>query len=376
MKHFSAILMIPLVLYLIFLFIAHTTGCGNPYAPNTGSSTATSSSSASPSPSGTGSQIVTLASSLRSPSSLALYGDLVFWCDFYDKAIYKINKSGGAVQTVANSGLNYPFVIAISNNFIYIGEADPTQPNSQVNNIKKFGVSVSGSPTVLYNGQYAVGGINVDANNVYWTEYILATVATGGTVKRADLNGGGTVYTMKSGLNNPGGIALNNNYLFFNEEGTSPDGITSAADGTVQKMSVGGGSNLILGSGLRDPTSVTASTQNVYFPEAGTLTGSTVLGTVNKASQIVGGYSPLVTNANRITKVFFDSSNNYVYYNEGAGIVGTSGFIKKVSIAGGTPLVVADGQSTPGDLVTDSAYVYWIEADWSGNNATIKRAPK
>ncbi|MEK7846513.1 MAG: hypothetical protein AAB257_06075, partial [Nitrospinota bacterium] len=70
--------------------------------------------------------------------------------------------------------------------------------------------------------------IVVDINNVYWTEYAGGS-ENAGAVKKLPINGG-DVTILVSGLNAPRGIAMDGNYIYITESGTSSN------EGTIKKI--------------------------------------------------------------------------------------------------------------------------------------------
>ncbi|MDQ7823934.1 MAG: DUF5050 domain-containing protein [Candidatus Eremiobacteraeota bacterium] len=338
--------------------------CGNNYVPKEiytsgGSSPGTSST-------------ITLASGLRSPSCLGVYSDYIYWSDFYEGKIYRVKKSGGSAETIASSNLSYPKYIYVLDPYIYIAEADPTQPDAQVNGIKRVGVNGTDAPVELFSKQYAVGGLVSDGTAVYWTQRIL----TNGTVRKGPLDGTVTATEIATSLNRPSAITYKNSFLYFTNEGTTTDGATGSGDGSVMKLSTGGGSSTTLASSLKLPVSITSDATNAYYCCEGAYSGITLEATIRKSIMNQTGSSIVLTGEGRITRVWCDSGNNYIYYIEKDSSGGENGSIKKTNIGGSDIQVIASSQTSPGDLITDSTYVFWIQADWSGSNGAIYRRPK
>jgi len=349
--------------------------CGGPYHQEevywTGSPTGAGNSSTGGSNSSSGS-ISTLASGLRSPASIALYGDYVYWSDYYDHKVYRVSKTGGSVETICSAGIKYPLYICINEAYVYIAEADPTRPDQGVNAIKRIGVNGTGTVSALYSSLFFVGGIDVDLNNVYWTER--STII--GTVNQAAKNGNGSVINLVSGLKRPGALTVRNSNIYYVEGGSSTDGILSASDGSMRKIAAGGGSGLILATNLNYPSSVSASSLNVFFSEAGSFTGSTTLGSIRKTIINQAGSLSVLSGLNRVTDIFYDNSNYSIYFSESDGTSNATGYLKKVGTDGSSVTIIADSQSDPGEMETDDAYVYWIQANWSGSEGKIMKAGK
>ncbi len=212
----------------------------------------------------------------------------------------------------------------------------------------------------------------MDATNVYWSEHI----KTFGTVRQGKKTGGVVPVNLAANLNYPGAIVVKNNYTFFTEQGISPDGIISQLDGYVKRTGISGSNVVALASNLRFPMSLDCTLTQVYYCEAGTLTGTTLLGAIKYSNQNTVSSTNLVTGANRITDVYYDAASNYIFYNESNGTNDATGSIKKMPVDGGTKIIIAEGQMAPDYIVTDSLHVYWVQANWSGNSASIMRRSK
>lgn len=350
--------------------------CGGPYQQEevywTGTPTGGSNSSTTGGSNSSTGSITTLASGLHSPSSIALYGDYVYWSDYYDNKILRVKKTGGDVETIVSSNISYPLNICIEGDYIYIAEANPLLPNQAVNSLTRIGAGGTGNPVTLYNSRNYIAGVAVDTNNIYWTE----RTTTSGILKQAPKNGNGTVLDLVYDLKRPGAVAVRNSNVYYVVEGSSTDGILSSGDGAIRKIAAGGGSVVILATNLNFPCSISLSTVNAFFCEAGSFTGSTTLGSIRKSTLTQAGNLPVLTGLNRVTDIYHDSSNYCVYFSESDGTNNATGYLKRVGSDGNNTTILADSQSDPGEMITDSSYVYWIQANWSGSEGKIMRTGK
>jgi hypothetical protein len=110
-----------------------------------------------------------------------------------------------------------------------------------------------GTPTTLVSNQDYPWAIAVDNNNVYWTNYgnsgaVSGGMTTTGAVLQAPI-GGGTVVTLAQGLEDPYGIALDAQNVYF----------TTYAGGRVKKVPIGGGTVVVLAEGLNNPCYIAVS---------------------------------------------------------------------------------------------------------------------
>jgi hypothetical protein len=64
-----------------------------------------------------------------------------------------------------------------------------------------------------------------------------------------------------------------------------------------------------------------------------------------------------------------------VYWTSTDSNGGANGAVMKAPLAGGTPLVLASGQSKPGSIAVDARNVYWMTTDIAGGAGAIMRIP-
>jgi hypothetical protein len=243
-------------------------------------------------------------------------------------------------------GQDTPSGLALSNGNIYWTQYDAAQ------NIMSVPVT-GGTPTVVVSNQDYPWAIAADATNIYWTNYdndgaVSGGDTTAGQVLQAPL-GGGTVTTLATGLEDPYGIAVDADNVYF----------TTYGGGKVKKVPIGGGAVTILAQGLNAPCYIAVSGGNVYWANYGDgtvqmiSTSGTAPGTPTTLATDLAG-----DNANGIAvsggTVFYAASND-------------PGDIYSVSAAGGTPTAIASGQDDPWGLATDGTNVYWTDNDDPGD---------
>jgi hypothetical protein len=119
-----------------------------------------------------------------------------------DGVIMKVNKSTGALQTLA-SGQNIPVSVAYDNGNVYWAEQD-------LGNIKSVRLS-DGSITTLASGQEpTIHSIAVDGTNVYWG-------SGAGYIKKVPV-GGGSVSVVASGKVCPLDVVVNDSYVYWTNQ--------------------------------------------------------------------------------------------------------------------------------------------------------------
>jgi hypothetical protein len=155
---------------------------------------------------------------------------------------------------------------------------------------------------------------------------------------------------LASGQGQTVGIALDATHVYW----------TSSNNGTVTKVSKGGGTPTTLASGISAPFGIAVDSTSVYWvANSG--------GNVYKAP-IGGGNSTILASAQGgPLNIAVDATN--VYWTN------TTGSIMEVPIAGGSPVVIATGQ-TPLGLAIDANYVYWVNGYFGSSNATVNKVPK
>jgi hypothetical protein len=210
-----------------------------------------------------------------------------------------------------------------------------------------------GTPTTVVANQDWPWAIATDGTNIYWTNYdndgaINGDVTNAGAVLQAPV-GGGTVTTLQMGLEDPYGIAVDSENVYF----------TTNAGGRVKKVPIGGGTVTTLAEGLNGPCYIAVSGGNVYW----TNYGDGTLQTIPTSGTAPGTPTTLGTdsagdNANGVavsgSTVFFAASND-----PGAiWSVGTTG--------GGTAKAFIGMQDTPWGVAVDSNNLYWTNDDNPG----------
>jgi hypothetical protein len=198
---------------------------------------------------------------------------------------------------------------------------------------------LSVTPLILPTGSY-----------VYWTE--------GGfyvdQVRRVGINGG-TITDIAPALGGPGSIAINNNTIYWIE-----DGSRALNAGAVRKVALTGGDVTTLATGLNNCPNMAVDSSSVYW------TQSYVNGYVQKVGVNGGSITAIETGSNGADGIAVDATS--VYW-----VDFSSGAVKKRLISGGTVTLVS-GRPYPNRIAVDSTSIYWTESGFGSGGNVMKVA--
>jgi hypothetical protein len=217
------------------------------------------------------------------------------------------------------------------------------------------------STSHLAAGESSPWAIAINAKNVYWTNFSI-----GGAVKMmpksGDLGGGGDptmppppplVIAQESGR--PAGIAVDATYVYY----TTSTYQGTPGTGTVKRANLNGGGVVTLASGQLDPSYIAVDATNVYFTNWGS--SSTVMkGGRNPGEPVV----TLVSGQSCPADIKVDATS--VYW-----VNACSGQIMKVSKSGGNPVVLASDQTSAINLAIDGTSLYWVNNAQDGKVMTV-----
>lgn len=271
-------------------------------------------------------------------------------------AVIGATESAESTQVVATppailaSGLDHPNDITVDSTSVYWVEL------SDNGAIKKVGLNSGAVTTLASNLKYPVG-ILVDSTSVFWVD------SNNGTwvIKKIDMNGG-AITTLASGFAT--GLDIDSENIYWSEIYTA----SSTTTGTIKKFNKNDGTVTILATNLKTVFDLAIDTSMVYWCEFDANSNS---GTINKMPK-TGGSIITLASANQPTAILVDSTN--VYWKENLGSVGT-GIIKKVGLNGGAVTTLASGLYNPAGIAIDSTNIYWVDAgsDMVSGNGTVNK---
>ena len=193
--------------------------------------------------------LVTLATGMGRPQSIAADATSVYWTNYYDGTVMKVFSAGGTPTTLA-SGQSRPTGIAVDATSVYWISDDT---------VKKVSVR-GGTPTTLVSGRSFPQGLAVDATSVYWTEYGYQV----GPVMKVPL-GGGTPITLASGQSYSTGIVVEASSVYWTNNAIWGNSDFEDDSGSVMKVALSGGTPTTLASGLPGPCGIAVDATSVFW---------------------------------------------------------------------------------------------------------------
>jgi len=254
--------------------------------------------------------------------------------------VMKVGKDGTGLQDLATAQ-NAPFDIAVDSGAVYWTNAN----SGQVMTVAKSG----GTPTELAGGQPSPYGIAVDDTYVYWVDNGNGSSTSGKVMRRAK-DGSGSVTELVSARPFPYSIAIDDTHMYWTEYATSGSVYRARKDGTdVQPVA----------TAQKWPYIVALYEDKVYWTNQSSNGGAVMV-----ASKAGGNASILAS----------DNSNPRGITVDGSGVYWTSfssDLIKFIPLAGGTPLVLAEGGigyspyvKSPDRITGDSTTLYWTNTGY------------
>lgn len=253
-------------------------------------------------------------------------------------SVKRMSKSTFAMKTVG--GGNYPSGIALSDTEIFWANFDNTPSVSWGAIRTRTREDVSAPSTILVANEPQTQSLTYAGGSIYWSRL------TGGLYRVPST--GGMPKLVLEGAGDP--VVAENDLVFF-------DGFT-ADDVWLSKMPVLGGSVTRL-------SSVRSGGIRMAWSAGYAVWTDETLGTVARAcTDLPGEAKYLVTALSRPVPIAI--RDGWVYFAERASN------IKRVPLAGGTPVVLATGARNVSSIVADDDWVYWSDFDLG----TISRTPR
>jgi hypothetical protein len=190
------------------------------------------------------------------------------------------------------------------------------------------------TPTALAAAQPSPAAIAVDATSVYWINS-----GEHGAVMKVLLTGGAPV--MLASASGGAGIAVDGSSVYWTNIGRT--------DGPVMKVPRDGGPAVALATSQPAAVGIAVDANNVYW--------SDIMGAGVVKASLCGGPPVALAPPCCVFNLAIDATSVYFHYWNGSN--GSPIAIRKVPIAGGPTVTLADGQRGASGIAVDATSVYW-----------------
>jgi hypothetical protein len=218
---------------------------------------------------------------------------------------------------------------------------------------------------VLASEQNFPAALAVDATSVYWVnsgydqQNPPQTLQNNGSVMKVPLNGSSPPIQLVASQIVPAAIAVDATSVYWT---VLSDLQGSAKSGEIRKIPIGGGAIVPLATGENYPGTLALDATNLYWASIDTLSD----GYINKVPRTGGSAAPVISPSPMYSAMALSVDTNNVYFAEP-----TKDLVGRVAVGGGTPTIIASGQSRPGRMAIDATYVYWV----ANGDSAVRKAP-
>jgi hypothetical protein len=230
-------------------------------------------------------------------------------------------------------------------------------------------VPISGGPATILASHQAAGPLAVDASYVYFA--VLFPDNTYG-LRKVPLAGGVPI-TLAPGSGRVTAVAVDATNLYWSDVdcGGAP------ALGSIRKLPLAGGPVTTLASGQNSPAGIAVDGTSVYWADQGTFScpsPQTACGDGAVRKVAIAGGSPMTLAAGGMPLAIAVDATSAYWLDGWAPVVGAAtGSVRKVSTEGGAITTLASLNDAYVSLALNATSVYWIDRE--SNRAVIKKVP-
>jgi hypothetical protein len=296
-------------------------------------------------------QPVALATNV-SPRAIAVDKSHVYWIEPQTARAMQADKDGSNQIQLGGGTNNYLTGLAVDDANVFWGTRDELVLRCKIG-------GCANTPTVVTGAIVLMGDVAVDATNVYWLEIPSGPARVKSAPKGASNTTAVTQIALDTALGNAyNHIAADGQFVYW-----------TADDGKVRRVAPTGGTVTVVASATGNAGGLAVDDQNVYF------TAGDDPGTVNIAPK--GGSSGgngLAASQHLPVAVAVDQNSAY-WVNALIGTSPNSGTVMTCHIASCTPTPIATAQHGPVAIAVDDVAVYWSNYDlgsaaWSSRSAS------
>jgi hypothetical protein len=286
---------------------------------------------------------------LSVPSSIAVDGGHIYVTESGASSVWQVDKMSGQ-KTLLASNQDEPLGIAVDDTYVYwasnLGSA-----------ILRAAIGSSQAASVLYPAQ-GPSQVAVDAVNVYWLD--------NGGLRSAPKAGSGTVATLAD-PSYPGlvpNLSAADATHFYASRGVSSMGKTGwifasidKSTGKVTSLHDSGGTNpsdQFYGAAANDTSAYFFETYALYPGIPAPNPYVNTLWQISKSGGVSSSYGVPVRSMSGMT-----ADNCSVYFASGTSIY-------RITPGATAPLELTTNAVTPGQIVVDDTFAYWVDQTWIG----------
>ncbi|HEX8794475.1 MAG TPA: Ig-like domain-containing protein [Polyangiaceae bacterium] len=188
-------------------------------------------------------------------------------------------------------------------------------------------------------------GVAVDATSVYWTDNV---GGSSGVIRKMNRDGSGAVVTVASGQSAPQPIVVDSAAVYWLNGAGGPMSVATGGGGTPRSLATS--------SPISYPHYLAIDDSYVYW--TGDNGGVTIDATVQRVSKCGGAPETVASEPGTEGTADIVTDGTFAYY-----VVWTAGgnstYLDEVPVGGGTPTLLATGNTTQSGLALAAGTLYW-----------------